>query len=213
LRSASIGVLDGRMQLEPATVDLGQPRQTLVAVVQGVELARLFEVYPAEGLSGQGTLDGRFPVTLADGKLLVEDGRLQARQPGGVLRYQAQQLRDLAASNPNLEQLAAALDNFHYQVLASDVSYDEQGVLVLGLRLEGSNPAFQQGRPVHLNIRLEEDIPALLTSLQLSGQVSEIIRNRVQQHYLQRRNPLQQRKMHSPLIIIALTSRLHPART
>ena len=189
LRSASIGVLDGRVHLEPAAVDLGQARQTLVAVVQGVELARLFEVYPAEGLSGQGTLDGRFPVTLADGKLLVEDGRLQARQPGGVLRYQAQQLRDLAASNPNLEQLAAALDNFHYQVLASDVSYDEQGVLVLGLRLEGSNPAFQQGRPVHLNIRLEEDIPALLTSLQLSGQVSEIIRNRVQQHYLQRRNP------------------------
>ncbi len=189
LRSASIGVLDGRVQLEPAAVDLGQARQTLVAVVQGVELARLFEVYPAEGLSGQGTLDGRFPVSLVDGKLLVEDGRLQARQPGGVLRYQAQQLRDLAASNPNLEQLAAALDNFHYQVLASDVSYDEQGVLVLGLRLEGSNPAFQQGRPVHLNIRLEEDIPALLTSLQLSGQVSEIIRNRVQQHYLQRRNP------------------------
>lgn len=188
LHSASLGVLDGRVLLEPARVDMGQMRQTLAAVVEGIELARLFEVYPAEGLSGQGTLDGRFPISLVNGKLQIDDGRLQARQPG-VLRYQAQQLRDLVATNPGMEQLALALDNFHYQVLASDLSYDEQGVLVLGLRLEGSNPAFQQGRPVHLNIRLEEDIPALLTSLQLSGQVSEIIRKRVEQYYLQRRNP------------------------
>lgn len=189
IASASLGVLDGRVRLEPASIHLGQSRQSLVAVVEGIELARLFEVYPAEGLSGRGTLDGRFPVSLVNGKLLIEEGRLQARQPGGVLRYQAQQLRDMAASNPNLEQLAAALDDFRYRVLASDVAYDEQGVLVLGLRLEGSNPAFQQGRQVNLNIQLEEDIPALLTSLQLSGQVSDIIRKRIEQHYMQRPNP------------------------
>lgn len=189
LGSASIGVLDGRIRLEPTVINLEQARQGVVAVVEGVELARLFEVYPAEGLSGRGTLDGRFPMSLVDGKLLIEGGQLQARQPGGVLRYQAQQLRDLAASNPNMEQLAAALDDFQYRVLASDVSYDEQGVLMLGLRLEGSNPAFQQGRQVNLNIQLEEDIPALLTSLQLSGQVSEIIRKRIEQRYLQRSSP------------------------
>ena len=189
LGGASLGVLEGQIRLEPGSIHLGQSRQSLVAIVQGVELARLFEVYPAEGLSGRGTLDGRFPVSLVDGKLLIENGQLQARQPGGVLRYQTPQLRDMAANNPNLEQLAAALDDFHYRVLASDVAYDEQGVLLLGLRLEGSNPAFQQGRQVNLNIQLEEDIPALLTSLQLSGQVSDIIRKRIEQHYMQRPNP------------------------
>ena len=189
LADARLGLLEGQVRLEPASIHLGLPRQSLVAVVEGVELARLFEVYPAEGLSGQGTLDGRFPVSLVNGKLLIEDGQLQARQPGGVLRYQTQKLRELAASNPNLEQLTVVLDDFHYDVLASDVAYDEQGVLVLGLRLQGSNPAFQQGRQVNLNIQLEEDIPALLTSLQLSGQVSEIIRKRIEQHYLQGRNP------------------------
>src|SRR5690606_40311388 len=59
----------------------------------------------------------------------------------------------MAAGNPGLEQLAAALDDFRYRVLASDVSYDEQGKLLLGLRLEGSNPTFQQGRQVNLNIQ------------------------------------------------------------
>ena len=189
LQQASLGVLEGQVKLEPTSVSLAQPRQSMVAIVEGVELARLFEVYPAEGLSGRGTLDGRFPVSLVNGKLLVEDGQLQARQPGGVLRYQTPQLRELATSNPNLEQLAAALDDFRYRVLASEVSYDDQGVLVLGLRLEGSNPSFQQGRQVNLNIRLEEDIPALLTSLQLSGQVSDIIRRRIEQRYLQPSSP------------------------
>ena len=189
LGGARLGVLEGQIRLEPASIHLGQPRQSLVAIIEGVELARLFEVYPAEGLSGRGTLDGRFPVSLVNGKLLIEDGQLQARQPGGVLRYQTAQLRDMAANNPNLEQLAVVLDDFHYRVLASDVAYDEQGVLLLGLRLEGSNPAFQQGRQVNLNIQLEEDIPALLTSLQLSGQVSDIIRKRIEQHYMQRPNP------------------------
>lgn len=185
----TLGVLEGQVQLEPTSIHLAQPRQSLVAVLEGVELARLFEVYPAEGLSGRGTLDGRFPVSLVNGKLLIENGQIQARQPGGVLRYQAQQLQDMAAANPNLEQLTVVLDDFHYRVLTSDVSYDEQGKLLLGLRLEGSNPAFQQGRQVNLSIQLEEDIPALLTSLQLSGQVNEIIRKRIEQHYLQRRSP------------------------
>lgn len=189
LKSMQLGVLGGQVRVEPAALDLQQVRKTVIAVVEGVELTRLFEVYPAEGLSGQGTLDGRFPVTLADGKLLIEAGQLHARQPGGVLRYRDERLQELAATNPNMQQLASALEDFHYRVLASDVSYDEQGTLFLGLRLEGSNPDFQGGRQVNLNINLEEDIPALLTSLQLSGQVSDIIKERVQQHYLQQGKP------------------------
>src|SRR5690606_8527539 len=46
LAHASIGVLEGRVRLEPGSIVLGQPRQRLVAIVEGVELARLFEVYP-----------------------------------------------------------------------------------------------------------------------------------------------------------------------
>jgi hypothetical protein len=57
----------------------------------------------------------------------------------------------------------------------------------LGLELQGRNPALQEGRPIHLNIRLEEDIPALLASLQLSGKVSEVIQERIRQRLLQRR--------------------------
>jgi hypothetical protein len=51
--------------------------------------------------------------------------------------------------------------------------------LSLGLRLEGKNPDLRGGQPVVLNVNLEEDIPALLTSLQLSGRVNEAVTRRV----------------------------------
>lgn len=185
--AAQLGVLGGRARVNAAVLDLSEPRQSLILQLQGVELGRLFEVYPAEGLSGRGTLDGHLPLSLEGGKLLIDAGQLQAREPGGFLRYRSEKLNDLARSNIGMRQVAAALDDFHYSVLASDVAYDQDGLLVLGLQLQGRNPSLQGGRPIHLNIRLEENVPALLASLQLSGQVSEIIQKRVKERLLQQR--------------------------
>ena len=182
-----MGMLGGQVRVNAARLDLSRPRQSVLVELEGVELGRLFEVYPAEGLSGRGTLDGRLPVSLEGGKLVVDDGQLQAREPGGFLRYRSEKLDDLARSNAGMRQVAAALDDFQYSVLASDVAYDQDGLLVLGLQLQGHNPSLQDGRPIHLNIRLEENVPALLASLQLSGQVSDIIQKRVQERLLQRR--------------------------
>ena len=96
-------------------------------------------------------------------------------------------LQRLAASNPSMRELAGALEEFHYTVLSSQVELAEGGDLTLALRLQGSNPDFQQGRQVNLSINLQENIPALLASLQLSGKVSDIIEQRVQQYLLKRR--------------------------
>jgi hypothetical protein len=185
--AAHMGMLGGQVRVNAGRLDLSRPGQSVIVELEGVELGSLFEVYPAEGLSGRGTLDGRLPVGLEGGKLVIDAGRLQAREPGGYLRYRSEKLDDLARSNVGMRQVAAALDDFHYSVLASDVAYDQKGQLVLGLQLQGRNPSLEGGRPIHLNIRLEENVPALLASLQLSGQVSEIIQKRVQERLLQQR--------------------------
>lgn len=187
IRRAEVALLGGALLVEPTTIDLGEPRQDLVIDIQGLQLANLFEVYPAEGLSGRGTLDGSLPVSFVDGKLLVDSGAIRAREPGGVLQYRSDRLTEMGRSNPGMRELAVALDDFRYKVLASELDYGADGVLILGLRLEGSNPDLQEGRPVHLNINLEENIPALLASLQLSGQVSDVIQKRVQERLLKQR--------------------------
>ncbi|SDU31073.1 intermembrane phospholipid transport protein YdbH family protein [Halopseudomonas salegens] len=189
IEQAELQGLGGRVWLEPDNIDLATSEQVLPFRFSGLELGRLLEVYPTEGLEGGGTLDGQLPLKLSDGAFSVSDGLVQARNPGGRLQYRSERISELAAGNPGMRELAVALDDFRYTLLRSTLDYQEDGTLLLGLRLEGSNPALQQGRPVHLNIQLEEDIPALLASLQLSGQVSEIIQKRVQQRLLQRQNP------------------------
>jgi len=111
----------------------------------------------------------------------VENGQLAARAPGGVLRFVSPRLQAMAQANPGMNLVTEALENFHYRHLSSSVGYDERGTLNLGLRLEGRNPDLEGGRPINFNINLEEDIPALLTSLQLSDRVNRTIQQRVQQ--------------------------------
>ncbi len=84
--------------------------------------------------------------------------------------------------------VAEALQNFHYSVLESTIDYDQEGNLMLGLHLEGRNPKVRDGHPIVLNINLEENIPALLTSLQLSGRVNETVTRKVQELLRKRRS-------------------------
>jgi len=98
-----------------------------------------------------------------------------------VLQFRSEKIRALGRANPAMTLVAEALEDFHFGLLSSDLGYDEQGKLRMALRLEGRNPSVEKGRPIHFNINLEEDIPALLTSLQLTDRVNESIRQRVQQ--------------------------------
>lgn len=181
LWQADSGLLGGQLHTEPARLDLASPAQRLVVQLRGLELAELLGVYPAEGLSGSGSLDGRLPLRFDDAGLHVEEGRIAARAPGGVLRLRSERIRAFARSNPALQLATTALEDFRYDRLESEVSYAPRGQLLLGLRLHGHNPALEGGRPVNLTINLEENVPSLLTSLQLSGRVNEAIQRRVQQ--------------------------------
>ena len=155
--------------------------------MRGLKLDRLFTLYPADGLSGTGIIDGQLPLRIGTGGIEIEQGQLAARAPGGRLQFDSERIRAMANSNPTMQLVTQSLEDFHFTTLSSQVSYDQQGTLSLTMRLEGLNPAIEQGRPTHFNINLQEDIPGLLASLQLTDNVSEIIKKRVQQRMLKRR--------------------------
>ena len=180
-QTAETRILGGRFWLPAGTLDLAAPQQRLSARLEGVQLGDVLAAYPTEGLSGSGLIDGSFDVQRSAAGLSVQDGKLAARVPGGVLRFRSPKIEALGQANPAMKIVTEALHNFHYDLLTSDVRYDERGKLNLGLRLNGRNPALEGGRPINFSINLEEDIPALLTSLQLSDRVSETIQRRVQE--------------------------------
>lgn len=179
-QQAELGMFNGRAWLPPGGVDLSARREGLTLKLEGLALEAILAAYPAEGLSGNGVIDGNLPLGLREGKLVIHGGEVAARQPG-VLQFRSEKIRSLGQSNPAMQLVATAIDDFRYDKLSSRVDYDESGKLLLALSLSGRNPALEQGRPINLNVNLEENVPKLLTSLQLSDRVSDTIRKRVQE--------------------------------
>lgn len=179
--TAEVRLLGGRLWIEPGVADLAAESQQLQAHLRGLQLPLLLEAYPAEGLTGTGVIDGNMLVQRTGAGISIERGTLNARAPGGALQFRSAKIQALGKSNPAMRLVTEALDDFHYDVLSSDVHYAADGKLDLGLKLHGRNPALEGGRPINFSINLQEDIPALLTSLQLSDRVSETIQRRVQE--------------------------------
>jgi len=181
VQQARARFLEGTLRVPPAGYELGGGNGRIPLEVEDISLGRLMEVYPAEGLSGSGLLRGRIPLGISRDGIQVSQGSVSAIDPGGRLQLPADKLQAMLGGNQAMDIVVQALQNFHYSVLNSTIDYDEQGKLNLGLRLEGKNPELRGGQPVVLNVNLEEDIPALLTSLQLSGRVNEAVTRRVRE--------------------------------
>lgn len=187
LEQAHSEALGGEVKIQPGTWDFAQAPVTIAVELKQLSLARLLQLYPTEGLAGTGILSGTVPVLFdpATG-VRVERGRIDALKPGGRLQLTAERLKALASQSEAMKLVAQALEDFRYSVLDSGIDYDEDGTLMLALHLEGNSPEVGKGQPVVLNINLEENIPALLTSLQLSGKVSDAVTERVKKLFQKR---------------------------
>ncbi|MEH6354536.1 MAG: YdbH domain-containing protein [Marinobacter sp.] len=187
LSQANAGALGGQLSIAAGRWDFASVPVTVPLELDSLNLAQLLRVYPAEGLAGTGMLSGTIPLLVdpATG-VRVKRGRVGALEPGGQLQLSAERLRALGQKNETMDLVSKALENFRYSALSSDIDYDENGTLMLGLHLQGNSPEVGDGRAVVLNINLEENIPALLTSLQLSGRVTDAVAERVKKLLKQR---------------------------
>ncbi|SEI72542.1 Dicarboxylate transport [Allopseudospirillum japonicum] len=157
-----------------------------VLYIEDVQLAQLLqEVHPHSGFQGEGVLAGVLPFVLYPDHLEVQPGALYARAPGGYLSYQVPNRQEIAAGNPALELALTALSEFYYQTLYTGLEYSPSGRLLLALRLQGYNPHIEQGRPIHFNIQLEEHLPSLLTSLQITQDLNQELQERIENYYYQ----------------------------
>ena len=181
LNQARLQLFGGELWLEPDSWQLAEMPIRFPFKFQHLELAQLMQAYPTEGLAGTGRLNGELPVLIDEEGISLAQGQLAALEPGGTLELPADSVRALSQANQTTQLVARALQNFDYSVLTSRIDYTQNGTLLLGLHLQGKSPNIPGDRPVVLNINLEEDLAALLTSLQLSGRVNEAVTKKVQE--------------------------------
>lgn len=177
--TVEIGLFAGQARIAAGQLDFAAARQRIDIDVSGLEIESILQAYPAEGLAGKGTVDGRLPLIIDRKGLTVENGEVKARD-SGYLRFQSEKIQAMGRSNPAMQLVAEALEDFHYNHLSSRVDYAADGTLTLAIVLQGRNPDVEKGRQINLNVNLQENLPNLFTSLQLSDRVNEQVRERVE---------------------------------
>ena len=180
VRNIRCGLLGGTATSQGLRADLGYPPYGLTVLVRELDLHKILSLEQQKGLQGTGMLDGSIPVTVTSQGLRVKDGNFEARPPGGVIRYTAspEAAHAVTQANTNMEIVLQALSNFHYNVLQVGAQYAENGTLQLQARLEGKNPDQEKSPPIHFNLTVQENIPALLKSLRLVNDLEDSVRNR-----------------------------------
>ncbi|HEY6085952.1 MAG TPA: YdbH domain-containing protein, partial [Nitrospira sp.] len=180
IRNFRCELLGGVVTSDGARADLAHPPYSATFLARGLDLKEILNLEQQKGLQGTGLLDGTIPVTVTQRGATIQDGVFEARPPGGVVQYQpsADTVSAVISANPNMQLVLQALGNFHYNVLQVGAQYAEDGTLNLKARLEGRNPDLKKTPPVHFNLTIQENIPALLRSLRLIQDIEESIQNR-----------------------------------
>ena len=180
VRNIRCGLLGGMATSQGLRADLGYPPYGLTVLVRELDLHQILSLEQQKGLQGTGMLDGSIPVTVTSQGLRVKDGNFEARPPGGVIRYTAspETAHAVTQANTNMEIILQALSNFHFNVLQVGAQYAENGTLQLQARLEGKNPDQEKSPPIHFNLTVQENIPALLKSLRLVNDLEDSVRTR-----------------------------------
>jgi len=171
----------GQVGQKLVTYDWTQDENELLLQLQGVQLSELLQL--ELGVEGYAILDGQLPLKITRDGVTMKLGQVQARSPGGVIKYQGGQSLSSAAANVGVAFALDALQNFHFDVLDVKADYAEDGQLRLEAALLGRNPDLQEQRPVRFNINIQENIPALVKSLKLTQHISDDIERRLKAFY------------------------------
>ena len=173
-----LAAFGGTAHIEPFSLGAEASSQTVLVTLDSLDLAELLAVKDFAAIELAGRVNGRIPVTLGADGVRIEDGRIDGVAPGGVIRYQ-QSSPDSGSTATGMGIAAKALSNFEYETLASDVNYLENGDLVLQMQIRGRNPDLEGGRPIVLNLGVENNIPEMLRSLQATRNIQDILERQV----------------------------------
>jgi len=172
----------GTVRAGPAMLAPGAGEHALTLEAEGMDLGQVLALAGVEGLEGTGTLAGQIPLALSGQEVRFVKGRL-ASVGEGYIRYDPAHppaFLDPGAGE-GMALLRQALQDFHYSELSVTIDGVAGREMTVGLRLNGANPGFQDGRPVALNLNLSGALEAVLRDSLRSYRIPDAVRERIQE--------------------------------
>lgn len=176
LKQASGIFFDGTFTIGSLVFTSASTETIIPLTLHKLSLENLATLYGREMIFATGIVDGSIPLRLNTEKgIYVDAGSLQAREPGGRLQLGPSLVEKLAGA-PGMDTAARALQDYRYSKLSASVTYEPEGTLGLGFSLEGSSPALNTTRPVHVNLNVEQNLLSLLKSLRMVQGIESSVR-------------------------------------
>ncbi|MBT8421310.1 MAG: YdbH domain-containing protein, partial [Gammaproteobacteria bacterium] len=129
-------------------------------------------------------LSGSLPVLLGPEGIRIRNGRIAAVEPGGQVLYRPDGGgRSLADAAGQMKMLFDVLKDFHYHTLDATANYTPDGELKIDVVFGGRGVEIGAERPVHFNLKIEQNILSLLKSLRVVNGINEHLDNSVRRHF------------------------------
>jgi len=179
LSNTQFDLLGGHINFSTMHYNQTQDQFDTLLRVEQLQLAQILALEKQPGLSGDGLISGTLPLNYKHGQITITDGQLSSLKPGGFIRFKATpEIAAIASTNAGLNMALEALSDFRYKQLNIGVTYQADGTALLDTRLKGKNPGWNNGRPVNLGINVEENLPKLIQTLQITDQLTESLKKR-----------------------------------
>ncbi len=174
LENLSGNIFDGDITSKQISFIPSAKKNNLVLQINQINIEKVLQIYPQKNIQATGVLDGIIPLVFTSEGPLIEKSNLTARAPGGFIKYNSNETLG-ASTNNDLQFASKVLRNFHYNHLSADLDLNPDGKLQIELKINGRNPDLNFKQDVNVNLNIEENLPALLRSIQaISGIDSKI---------------------------------------
>ncbi|MEI6651857.1 MAG: YdbH domain-containing protein [Chlorobiaceae bacterium] len=173
LSNFTTGFLDGTVAIKNINYDMSRKEGETTLLLNNIPLQKMLDLQGTKKIYATGTVKGKIPVKIKNETFEILDGGMNAEQSGQIIYATTPEER--AAANQGLRTTYEALSNFLYVQLASSISMAPNGQSVITVNLKGSNPDFQAGRPVELNLNVQQNLLDLMRTLSISSNVEQII--------------------------------------
>lgn len=154
--------------------------ENLLLAIHHMSLEKIFAIGLQDSVTSDALLDGWIKANSV-GARPVLSGQLAATKPGFIqYRTGRKASTKLSVGDGPLDILYNYLDDFQYQTLSLDVSSDKNYQMLLHLQTLGRNPQYLSGKPLKLNIKLEQNLLAAVQSLMLTYDLPDRIKEKLE---------------------------------
>lgn len=142
-------------------------------MLSSIKLQKLLSALESEKLSVTSDFDIILPLIIKPDSRQITNGTFISKQPG-VLK-----LKSDGAKQANIA--FQALENFHYKELSGTIDYSSEGDYIITLYTLGSNPDVYNGFPIKLDLTLRGNLPNLLYSMLITGDMATPVLDELKQ--------------------------------